>query len=55
MGGGCSTKRSIIVNDADAKINMKKKEQESKDESENQEDGLKIDKKSEFGYLNVLL
>jgi hypothetical protein len=53
MGGGCSTKRSIIVNDAEAKINMKIQEQESKDGSVNQVERLKIDKKSEFVYLNI--
>lgn len=55
MGGGCSTKRSIIVNDADSKINMKKIEQESKDGSMNQPEGLKIDKKSEFVSFNEFI
>jgi hypothetical protein len=33
MGGGCSTKRSIAVNDAESKVNLKKNVEESKDDA----------------------
>lgn len=55
MGGGCSTKRSISVNDAGAKVNLKKAQEESKDDtdqniSDNQR--LPIGNKSEFELLD---
>lgn len=32
MGGGWSTKQSIVVNDAESKVNLKANAQESKDD-----------------------
>jgi len=46
MGGGCSTKRSIITNDASAKVNLKKLRQDQ-DAAESDADRLNVDRKSE--------
>lgn len=49
MGGGCSTKRSISVNDAGAKVNLKKNQEESRDDIDESKTGnkkLNIKKKS---------
>lgn len=49
MGGGCSTKRSIAVNDADAKVELKKNVEESKgNESSNHVDQLNFKNKSKL-------
>lgn len=48
MGGGCSTKRSISVNDAGAKVNLKKAQEESKDESEQNVSAFQTGSKSKW-------
>ena len=51
MGGGWSTKRSIIVNDADSKVNLKKIGEESKEEMNTKnESKLEIRKGSKLHF-----
>lgn len=57
MGGGCSTKRSISVNDAGAKVNLKKNQEESRDDLDDSKTGnkkLNIKKKSKCTRLSKL-
>ena len=55
MGGGCSTKRSIAVNDAESKVNLKKNVEESKDDVNQSNANMYTDDKKSKLYTIFML